>query len=275
MSALFPNLLHPLLFAHRGASALAPENTFDAFELGLKLGAHVLEMDAHLTKDGEVVVFHDATLERTTNGHGLVCDKTLAELRDLDAGYHFTRGENTHPFRGQGCQIPRLEDVLRAFPTAGFNIELKDRIPSLVRPMLDILSRTGATNVLLAASDDTIMADLEAAKPGCALGLSFGQVVAVLKASYFSCTIREFRGRALQIPLRHGTLGLGLVPIATRRVIRAGHDRGMEVHLFTIDQADVAKQWLDRGADGIMSNDPGRLGSLFSRNQARSPQRSL
>ena len=269
MISLFPDLPRPLLFAHRGASRHAPENTLDAFELGLKLGAHVLEMDAHMTKDGELVVLHDATLERTTDGHGLVRDKSFAELRELDAGFHFALGGGLFPFRGQACAVPRLADVFAAFPRAGFNIELKQEQPSLVRPMLDLLERVGNRNVLLTAANDRIMAELEAAKPGCGLGLSLNQVTQVLKATYFSSKIGDLQGRALQIPLRHERLVFGLVPITTRWVIRTAHADGLEVHLFTLDAPTIAKKWLDHGVDGVMSNDPGALAGLFPRNSGQ------
>jgi glycerophosphoryl diester phosphodiesterase len=263
MVGLFPHLPRPLLFAHRGASAQAPENTLASFELGLKLGAHVLELDIHMTRDNEVVVLHDTTLDRTTNGLGSVRDKTFAELRELDAGYRFTLGDGRWPFRGQGCVIPRLEEVLRAFPKAGFNIELKQREPSIIRPVLDLLAKVGVSDVLLAAEDDGIMTELGAAHVGCGLGVSVGQVKAVLQAVYLFRKTRDFRGRALQIPLRDRALAWGLLPITTSRVIRVAHDLGMEVHLFVIDEPKIAARWLDQGADGIMSNAPGNLSGLF------------
>ena len=93
----------PRLFAHRGASGEAPENTMPAFQRAAALGIVYMELDVHLTHDGHVVVFHDDTLERTTNGHGQVKDHTLAELQQLDAGYNFSPDDGrTFPFRGQG-----------------------------------------------------------------------------------------------------------------------------------------------------------------------------
>jgi glycerophosphoryl diester phosphodiesterase len=263
VAAIFPDLPRPLLFAHRGASRHAPENTLDAFELGAKLGAHVLELDVHMTRDGELVVFHDPTLERTTNGRGRLCDKTFAELAELDAGYNFTLGSGLYPFRGQACEIPRLKDLLTTFPKLGFNIELKQEAPSIVRPVLDILAQVGATNILLAAANDRIMTELEAAKPGCGLGLSLGQVTRAIRAAYLRSQIKDLSGRALQIPLRHERFLRGLVPITTRRVVRIAHQNGLEVHIFTIDEPAIARRWIDRDVDGIMSNDPGALARLF------------
>ena len=108
----------PLLIAHRGGSALAPENTLLAFQRALDWwGADILELDVQPTRDGEAVVFHDDTLDRTTDGSGPVSARTLAELKQLDAGHHFTPdGGQTFPFRGRVIGIPTLAEVLRAFP---------------------------------------------------------------------------------------------------------------------------------------------------------------
>src|SRR5436190_11368898 len=92
----------PRVFAHRGGSALAPENTLAAFELGLRAGADGFELDVHLSADGVLVVFHDDTLDRTTNATGLVAARTAAELARVDAGWHFRDEHGSYPFRGQG-----------------------------------------------------------------------------------------------------------------------------------------------------------------------------
>src|SRR5947199_7564972 len=102
LSALHPffSASRPLVFAHRGGSALAPENTTAAFDNGLALGADGLELDVHLSRDGRVVVHHDRTLDRTTNLQGPVATRTADELARADAGYHFRRS-GSFPFRGQ------------------------------------------------------------------------------------------------------------------------------------------------------------------------------
>src|SRR5207253_1967579 len=101
----------PQVFAHRGGAALRPENTIAAFDHGLSLGADGLELDVHLSRDGVVVVHHDATLERTTNRRGPVAALTADELARLDAGYHF------EGFRGGAGGVPTLKEVLRRYPS--------------------------------------------------------------------------------------------------------------------------------------------------------------
>lgn len=109
----------PVNFAHRGASGLAPENTLEAFRIGVEAGARGLELDAHMTLDGEVVVLHDPTVDRTTDGSGAVAEMPLADLRRLDAGYRFSPdGGSSYPYRGRGLRIPTLAEVYDEFPGA-------------------------------------------------------------------------------------------------------------------------------------------------------------
>src|SRR5437762_52379 len=114
----------PLVFAHRGGSALAPENTMAAFDNGLALGADGLELDVHLSRDGRVVVHHDRTLDRTTNLRGVVAGHTADELARADAGSRFQRN-GSFPFRGRGIGVPLLADVLARFRDVPIVIELK------------------------------------------------------------------------------------------------------------------------------------------------------
>lgn len=248
----FPSLPRPLLFGHRGASAKAPENTLAAFELAVAAGADVLELDVHLSRDGVVVVHHDAWVDRTTNGSGEVRAFTFSELRALDAGYRFADAAGEHGFRGRGCQIPRLADVLAAFPGRGFNIELKQANPPMVRSVLEVLERAGTSDVVLAAADDGIMRAIEAAKPGVALGMSSAECWSFWWQAMLGRTPREFSGRCLQVPPYH----YGVLPVTSRRVIRAAHEAGLEVHVWTVNDPREAAHWLARGVDGVMSDDP-------------------
>jgi glycerophosphoryl diester phosphodiesterase len=101
----------PRVFGHRGAAGVAPENTVPSFALAVALGADYLELDVHATRDGEIVVLHDAELDRTTDGHGRVCEHTWAEVAALDAGWQFTHDGRGFPYRGQGVRVPRLAEV--------------------------------------------------------------------------------------------------------------------------------------------------------------------
>src|SRR5437763_1417897 len=143
VSHVRPLLPRPQVFAHRGGSALRPENTILAFDYGLALGADGIEFDVHLSRDGVVVVHHDATLERTTNGRGALAARTAAELAKLDAGYNFVgadardNGSSSLPYRGRAGGVPTLRDVLRRYPSASAIVELKVYRPELAHRVID------------------------------------------------------------------------------------------------------------------------------------------
>jgi glycerophosphoryl diester phosphodiesterase len=118
-----------LVVAHRGASARAPENTMEAFRLGIEAGADAVELDVHLTTDGQLAVIHDGTLDRTTDRTGEVASLTMDEIREADAGARFARPDDSgFPFAGRGLRVPSLPEVLDWLPDArGLVIEIKAR----------------------------------------------------------------------------------------------------------------------------------------------------
>ena len=268
----FAGLPRPLLFAHRGASCVAPENTLEAFDMASRMGVQVLEMDVHATRDGEVVVLHDAELQRTTDGTGLVRDMSYQELTQLDAGCRFVTPYGAKPFAGRGVVVPRLEDVLRAFPRLGFNIEIKAADPALVRNTLNLLQKVGLSDsqVVLAAGVDPVMDLLEAAKPGTALGMSARQAWHAVRGAYWGGVPPHLAGRALQIPPSHRGL-----PLATARVIARVRALGIPVHVWTLNHPRAARKYLQRGVDGIMSDDPAALSDLFTQYRGAAAARSV
>src|ERR671911_2347933 len=130
----------PVNLAHRGASTLAPENTIEAFRLAVEAGAGGLELDVHMTRDGHIVVIHDATVDRTTSGTGAVSEMTLDELRRLDAGHNFSPdGGPARPYRGRDVRVPTLEEVLEEFPAVAVNIEIKAGTPGIEETLFRVL----------------------------------------------------------------------------------------------------------------------------------------
>ena len=125
---MFFDAPEPWAIAHQGGGELWPENTLYAFAEAEELGVDVLEMDLRATVDGEIVVMHDATVDGTTDGSGRVDQMTLAEIRELDAGYRFD-APGQFPHRGQGLTVPTLEEVLSRFSTARLILEMKESRP--------------------------------------------------------------------------------------------------------------------------------------------------
>lgn len=244
----------PLVFGHRGAAGLAPENTLPSFALALALGADVLELDVHGTSDGVIVVHHDETLDRTTNGNGLIREHTFGQIEDLDAGFHFSRDGRDFPYRGHGLWIPTLEEVLDAFPEVPLNIEVKQGDPAIAEEVVRILRAFEATDrVLLAAEKDPILAEVRRVGDGIPTGFAAGEVVDfVNRVSTGDFAGYAPLGTALQIPPRFGDIEL-----VTRESVAAARAHGLEIHVWTINQRDEMDALLALGIDGIMSDLPG------------------
>lgn len=258
---MFDHLPRPLLFAHRGASIEAPENTLEAFDIALKLGAHVLELDVQESRDGHVMVIHDSDLDRTTDGTGPVNARTLRELKGLDAGFRFKDIRGHTRYRGRGVRIPTLPELLDSFPAATFNIEVKADSERLVDAVLETVSTLPAERVLLAAGQEITMKKLEAREPGFPLGMSHRGIRTVLQRIWTGRKIpSRFQGRALQIPPRRG-----LLPVATRTLISAARRAELEVHLWTLNDPYEARAWFEREVDGIMTDDPAAIRPIMDR----------
>jgi len=243
---------------------LAPENTIPSFALGRALGADVLEFDVHASRDGVIVVIHDPTLERTTDGSGAVREHLWYDLQHVDAGYHFTRDGHDFPYRGQGVRLPTFEDVLQQFPLACCNIEIKQETPLIVEEVVRIITHFNAeSRVMLAAEHDSIMAHIRRHAGPIATSFAAGEVadfVARVHAGNFDGYRPE--GRALQIPPRFGD-----VELVTTDLIAAAHRLGLEVHVWTINQRDEIERLLALGVDGIMSDLPGLVRTVVDENR--------
>ena len=252
-----------LVVAHRGGRGLWPENTLYAFERAVELGVGVLEMDVHSTKDGALVVMHDRTVDRTTDGTGPIQDFTLAELEELDAGYNWSDDDGqTFPFRGQGIAVPTVAEVLAAFPDVLMNIEIKQSQPPIAASLCQVIRDYGMTERVLIASFDTdTIKEFRTACPEVAttagedeVRILFGLNLAFLGAIYSP------PAEAVQVPEYSGDLH-----VVTRRFVHTAHARNMEVHVWMVNDADDMQRFLDLGVDGIITDHPDRLLALLGR----------
>lgn len=252
-----PYLRHerPLFFAHRGGSLLAPENTLVAFERGLSYGADALELDVHLTRDGEMVVFHDSTLDRTTDGSGPIATRTLEELRRLDAGYRFTPDNGqTYPFRGQGVTIPTLAEVFARFPEMRINIEIKDSTLAREQRLWELIQQHQTFDrVLVGGFADASLRRFRALSGGRVATSAGANEVRNFLAAALSHSTWLLRPAydALQVPDTYGR-----IRVVSRTSVEAAHHLGLEVHVWTIDDRATMEQLLHLGVDGLMSDRP-------------------
>jgi glycerophosphoryl diester phosphodiesterase len=150
----FEGLEQPIVFAHQGGDFLWPSNTIYAFDRARDLGANVLELDLHSSSDGRLVVIHDDTVDRTTDGSGRVNSMTVAELQGLDAGFEWSpeRLGEAFPYRGMGLEIPTLDEVLTAFPDNRLNLEIKQDDPSIAGLLCQRIREYGREQSVLVGS---------------------------------------------------------------------------------------------------------------------------
>jgi glycerophosphoryl diester phosphodiesterase len=252
----------PVNLAHRGASARAPENTLKAFRMAVEAGAGGLELDVHLTRDGHVVVIHDATVERTTGGTGAVAEMTLDELRAFDAGHNFSPdGGRTRPYHSRGLLVPTLAEVLQEFPGVSVNIDMKEGRPGIEAAVLGVLREAGAEGRALAVSsrhgavrrfrkisEGRISTGASRLETGIFYILSRLRLERLIRPAY----------AALQVPLQHRG-----IPLVTRRFVEAAHARGVRVDVWTINEAGEMRRLLDLGADVIMTDRPETLAGVL------------
>ncbi|MBA3440008.1 MAG: glycerophosphodiester phosphodiesterase [Pyrinomonadaceae bacterium] len=259
----FESTSRPVVIAHRGGAGLRPENTLPAFRHAVALGVDVLEMDVRSTSDGVLVLMHDQTVDRTTDGTGLVNSFTLEELRRLDAGYHWSPdGGRTFPFRGQGIIMPTLEEVFTAFPAMRMNIEMKQTEPSLVKPLCRMIRDFKMPNkVLIASFREEALAEFRHECGEVATSASSNEVRTLLTLNAVSLAAGYSpAAQAVQVPEYGGGLH-----VLTRSFIDAAHNRNQQVHAWTINETADMQRIAAMGVDGIITDYPDRLLKLLGR----------
>jgi len=268
MSHPYFELATPIVIGHRGAAGERPENTLPSFVRALEVGAAILETDAHPTRDGDAVLFHDHELGRTTDGSGPIAARSLAELRALDAGHRFSRdGGRSFPYRGHGIGIPTLAQTLDALPGARLNIELKQDAPGFLTRVLDVLRDAGREETtLLTAAEDALMDALRAAVAArcakVALGASAGDVLRFVRAA-LDGEKPDPRVMALQIPAEFAGR-----PLVTPRLVAHARAHGVQVHVWTINEPDEMVRLLELGVHGLVTDHPARLAALLATRSA-------
>jgi glycerophosphoryl diester phosphodiesterase len=242
----------PRVFAHRGGSALGPENTLAAFELGLRAGADGLELDVHLSADGVPVVFHDDTLDRTTNASGPVATRTAAELARVDAGWHFRDARGGYPFRNQGLGVPALLDVLQRFRDVPIIIEMKlDSAEMGARVADDIRTARAEHSACAAGYGRHSAAAVRRALPELATSACYPEVRLALYRSWAGVPVSRPPFGGYQVPEYAGRFR-----IVSPRFIRHAHTAGLEVQVWTVDERADMQRFLAWGADALISNRP-------------------
>jgi glycerophosphoryl diester phosphodiesterase len=254
----------PWLVAHRGGSALAPENTLAAFDQAAALQADAIETDVRLTRDGVVVVFHDDDTERLLGEAGTVEGRTLAELRRLDAGGRFTPdGGASFPWRGRGLMVPTLAEVLARYPATRLVVDAKADDPALARALVAAVMGAGAHDRVCLGSFYDAQADR--------IGLLAPEVARYFPQEAATCHVLAARAGVEGDSCPEG-FNLASLPyrleegvVVNADVVAHFHVRGIPVHVWTVDEESLMQELLALGVDGIVSDRPDVLARVLGR----------
>jgi glycerophosphoryl diester phosphodiesterase len=244
----------PLVFAHRGGSGLAPENTIAAFDHGLALGADGLELDVRFSRDGVVVVHHDRRLDRTTNLEGEIGAFTADELARADAGYRFSNGDEW-PFRGRGIGVPTLRAVLERYPGRRVIIEMKVNHPELAHAVVAAVRAAGAIDrVCLGSFGLRAIRAARALDPAIATSAAREEVRWALYRSWCRWPVSntgDVGYRGYQVPERAGR-----TRVVSPRFVADAHRAGLGVQVWTVDSGEAARRLLDWNIDALITDRP-------------------
>ena len=285
--------LRALNIAHQGGEDEAPSNTMYAFDRAMKLGSDMLELDIHTTKDNKIVVIHDSTVDRTTDGTGRVYDMTMAELRQLDAGYWMIPGEgidkqrpdSDYPYRGvrsgekepppafkpRDFRLTTLPEVMKKYRDVPINIEIKgasdEDVASYMRNaevLAAFLNKLGRTRgVMVASFNDAALAHFHQLAPKIDLAPATGGVAGYILAD----TPPPEGSKAFQVP----TTFSGITVVDQAFVDKAHGDR-YGVHVWTINDEETMNRLFDYGVDGIMTAEPMRLERVMCERGEKRPK---
>lgn len=252
----------PRVVAHRGDSKHFPENTLPAFLSAVKMGIDIIETDVHITKDGVIVIWHDNTLERNTDGSGRVEDHTFFELLKFDAGYTFSKdGGKTFPFRKKDIRLSTLDEVLTKCPNQRFNIDLKTKQSGIVEEFIKIIRKHKAENRICCASFH--LSNLKAIRklaPDILTSITTSEVLCILikkKLHILPKTLAKGRKIIFQVPVEQWG-----IKVITPSFIKMMHDRNATIMVWTINEELEMRRLFKMGVDSVMTDDPATVISV-------------
>lgn len=249
----------PYNIAHRGGGQLAPEETLEAFSKALASGADLLEYDVHITADGHLIASHDPTVDRITDGHGVINEMTLEEIKSFDAGARFRDAEGNAVYAGRGVKLATIEEIFQTFPNTRAVVELKDdNYPELYEAMIQEMWRLIQEYdmedlVVIGSFDDAIIQRFQDVSGGA---VAIGAGVELTTPYITKLVLRlnglaELKADSLQLPTEQKGLNL-----ASQHIIRTNRKRGIEVYYWTINDEPTMRYLIRQGVDGIMTDNP-------------------
>ena len=264
-----------IAYAHQGGAWEAPSSTIHAITHALASGANAIELDVHATADGELVVCHDASVDRTTAASGTIVSFTLAELRQLDFSYWWTPGADVtpgrpadeYPLRGRAPDDPRfgiatLREVLEQFPGVVLNLDIKQTaplVPAYEEALARLLAEFGRTDdVMVASFLDPATDAFRTFAPDVPTSAGTLATAEFWRAVQAGGAVPETPTLAYQVPERRGDL-----VIVDEAFVEAAHRSGNAVHVWTVNDVAAMERLVDLGVDGIISDVPSVLSRVL------------
>jgi len=265
-----------IAFAHQGGSFEGPSSTLFAIEQALRNGATAIELDVHATKDRQIVVCHDETVDRTTNARGEIASFTLSELRDMDNAYWWIAGDAVTPGRpdeeyllrgraphDRSLGIATLEEVCEAFPGVLLNMDIKRTDPDVAgyeELLRDELRRLGSTeSVIVASFHDQAIQKFRSLAPEIATSAATGETAA------FFFSLNESQPVVPPVCSFQVPASFEGIDVVTEQFVEVAHRHGIAVHVWTINEVDEMDRLLDLGVDGLISDTPTQLVQLLKK----------
>ncbi len=266
-----PNKIHPFFInnpkisniAHRGGKSIGPENTIHTFREAMKFGIDILEIDIHSTSDSVLVVIHDHTVNRTTNGSGLVWDMKLEEISELNAGYYWTENDSIDfPFRDFNISIPTLESVFSNFPNMKLNIEIKQESSFIPEILCQLIYKYNLEkNVLIGSFINGIIEEFRDECPEIATSANISESKLIYGLSLFHLAwIYPTPFEAIEVPPYFKDSF-----ILDQQFINILHKKNIPVYVWTINNKNEMDRLIKLNVDGIITDYPNRLSNILNK----------
>ena len=250
-------LSKPVTIAHQGGNKIYPDESLLAFTNAINMGIQVIEFDIHRTKDGIIVINHDQTIDRLTNGTGLIREMSWVELQQVDGAYNWSPDGLTYPYRDKGIKILSLIEMMDAFPQQLYDIEIKQHDPPLEKDLCDLLRKYGvaADQAIVASFRDETLARFHDICPEVAISLPVNQGTVLYILSRVGLErLLPLDAVVAQLPTTFSTI-LGQLEL-DRRYIEAFAKGDRQVWVWTVNASIEMKRLVKMGAHGIITDRP-------------------
>ena len=251
-----------LNIAHRGGLGLSPENTIVSFQRAIKEGADILELDIRSTSDSMLVLLHDETVDRTTNGKGKISELTLKEAKKLNAGYRWTENDSlSFPFRALNIKIPTFDEFLTNFKDYKLNIEIKQHDKFIAKKLCDYLKENQIEdNVVIGSFNDEVLDEFRYHCPDVATSPGRDEIRTFYGFSYlYLDKFYSPKSDIYQLPEFFGT-----THVLTKRFVNGIKQKNIPIFVWTVNDPDEMQRFIDLGVKGIITDYPDRLSKILN-----------